>query len=48
MRQWMWIEFLKDYEFDLKYHPGKGIKMAGAFSIKEMHATKLMMLEHDL
>lgn len=24
MRQMRWLEFLKDYDFDLSYHPGKG------------------------
>lgn len=32
----------------MKYHPGKDNKVADALSRKEMHTTKLMMLEHDL
>ena len=32
MRQRRWTEFLKDYEFDLNYHPGKGNVMADALS----------------
>lgn len=48
MHQRMWMEFIKDYDFKLKYHPGKANKEADAPSRKEMHITKLMMLEHDL
>jgi len=32
MRQRRWIEFLKDYDFELHYHPGKVNVVAGALS----------------
>src|SRR3954470_16380134 len=34
MRQRRWMEYLKDYDFDLKYHPGKANKVADALSRK--------------
>ena len=32
MRQRRWIKFLKDYEFELKYHPGKANVVADTLS----------------
>ena len=32
MRQRRWMEFLKDYDFELKYHPGKANVVANALS----------------
>ena len=34
MRQRRWIEFLKDYDFTLHYHPGKANVVADALSQK--------------
>ena len=34
MRQCRWMEYLKDYDFTLHYHPGKENVMANAFSRK--------------
>ena len=34
MRQRRWMEFLKDYDFTLHYHPGKANLVAGALSRK--------------
>ena len=34
MRQRRWMEFLKDYEFTLHYHPGKANVVADALSQK--------------
>lgn len=48
MRQMRWMEYQKDYDFKLKYHPYKENKVADAFSRKEICTTKLMILEHDL
>lgn len=42
------MEFLKDYDFDLKYHLGKANKVANALSRKEMQEAKLMIIEYDL
>ncbi|GKD98082.1 putative reverse transcriptase domain-containing protein, partial [Tanacetum coccineum] len=35
MRQRLWIELLSDYEYEIKYHPGKAKVMADALSRKE-------------
>lgn len=48
MHQRTWMEFIKDCDFELKYHHGKANKVVDASRIKETHITELMMLEHDL
>ncbi|XP_058775479.1 uncharacterized protein LOC131649738 [Vicia villosa] len=48
MRQRIWMEYLKDFDFDLKYHPGKANKVADALSRKEIKVADLMMLEFGL
>ena len=48
MRQRRWMEYLKDFDFELMYHPGKANKVADALSRKEMHKAELMMLEYAL
>nr|GEW03803.1 retrotransposable element Tf2 [Tanacetum cinerariifolium] len=35
MRQRRWLEFLSDYDCDIRYHPGKANVVAGALSRKE-------------
>ena len=47
MRQWRWLEFLKDYDFSLNYHPGKANVVADALSRKSLHMSALMMKEWD-
>ena len=47
MRQRRWLEFLKDYEFELSYHHGKENVMADAFSRKSLHMSALMVRELD-
>lgn len=32
MRQRRWLEFVKDYQFDMQYHPGKANVVADALS----------------
>ena len=48
MRQRRWMEYLKDYDIDLRYHPGKANKLADALSRKDIRVTQLMVLEFDL
>jgi len=48
MRQRRWLEFLKDYDFQLSYHPGKANVVADALSRKSLHMSVLMVKELEL
>ena len=48
MRQRRWIEFLKDYDFELLYHPGKANVVADALSRKTVHVAHMMIKELEL
>jgi len=48
MRQRRWMKFLKDYDFELHYHPGKANVVVDALSRKSLHASTLMIQEMDL
>ncbi|XP_052728435.1 uncharacterized protein LOC128195239 [Vigna angularis] len=48
MRQRRWLEFLKDYEFELLYHLGKANVVADALSRKVVHVSSMMMRERSL
>jgi len=48
MRQRRWIEYLKDYDFELLYHPGKANVVANALSRKRMHMQALIVKELKL
>jgi len=48
MRQRRWMEFLKDYDFELLYHPGKANVVTDALSRKVVHAAHLMVKEVEL
>jgi hypothetical protein len=48
MRQRRWLEFLKDYDFELNYHPGKANVVADALSRKSLHMSSLMVKELNL
>ncbi|MCI36721.1 pol protein, partial [Trifolium medium] len=42
------MEYLKDFDFDLRYHPGKANVVADALSRKALHASELMMHKCNL
>jgi len=48
MRQRRWTEFLKDYDFELLYHPGKANVVVDALSRKTVHTAHLMIKEVEL
>ena len=48
MRQRRWLEFLKDYDFNLSYHPEKANVVADALSRKTIHMSALMVKEMEL
>ena len=48
MRQRRWMEFLKDYDFGLNYHPGKANVVADALSRKSLHVSWMMIKEFEL
>jgi len=48
MRQRRWMEFLKDYDFELLYHPRKANVVADALSRKIVHTAHLMIKEMEL
>jgi len=43
MRQRRWMEYLKDYDFELLYHPGKANVVVDALSRKRVHMSSMMM-----
>jgi len=48
MRQRRWMEFLKDYDFQLSYQLGKANVVADALSRKSLHMSALMVKELEL
>ncbi|XLU29618.1 hypothetical protein S245_065684, partial [Arachis hypogaea] len=48
MRQRRWMELLKDYDFELNYHPGKANVVADALSRKSLCAAWMMLREEEL
>jgi hypothetical protein len=49
-RQSRWLEFLSEYDFDIKHIKGKEKKVADALSrrVHELHATTISMYQSDL
>ncbi|GKC07283.1 putative reverse transcriptase domain-containing protein [Tanacetum coccineum] len=51
MRQRRWIELLSDYDYEIRYHPGKANVVVDALSrkerIKPLHVRALMMTIHN-
>lgn len=48
MRQRIWMEALKDYDFELSYHSGKANMVAYDLSMKYFYMSALMIKEMDL
>jgi len=48
MRQRRWMEYLKEYDFELLYHPGKENVVVDALSRKKMHMSCMMIKELEL
>ena len=48
MRQRRWMEFLKYYDFELLYHPGKANVVADALSRKIVHVAHHIIKEVEL
>jgi len=48
MSQRRWMEYLKDYDFELLYHPGKANVVADALSRKKAHVSAMMIKELEL
>jgi len=48
MRQRRWMEYLKDYDFELLYHPGKANVVVDALSRKRIHVSAMMIRELEL
>ena len=48
MRQRRWIEFLKDYDWTLRYHPSKANVTADALSRKSLFMAAMMLKEYEL
>src|ERR1044072_9337457 len=48
MRQRRWMEYMKDYDFTLQYHPGKANVVADALSRKAIHVSTMMIRQMEL
>ena len=48
MKQRRWMEFLKDYDFDLNHHLGKANVVTNALSRKSLNVSWMMIKEIEL
>ena len=48
MRQTRWLQFLKGYDFELSYHPGKANVVVDTFNKKSLQVFALMVKELDI
>jgi len=48
MRQRRWMKYLKDYDFELLYHPGKANVVVDALSRKRVHMSAMVTKELEL
>lgn len=44
MRQGKWVEYLKEFDFEHKYHPRKENKVVDALSIEKLYVANLIAL----
>ena len=44
MRQWRWMELLKDYDFSLQYHPGKANVVGDALSRRPQRLLATLLI----
>ena len=47
MRQWRWLELIKDYDLEVHYHPGKANVVADALS-RKAHCNCLIVITRDI
>jgi len=43
LRQWRWLELLKDYDLQIQYHPRKANMVADALSRKAQHSSNTVV-----
>jgi len=48
MRQRCWMEYFKDYDFELLYHPGKANVVTDALSRKRVYVSTMMIKQLEL
>lgn len=48
MRHRRWLEFLKDYDFGLNYHPSMANILVDALSQKSLHMSIMMVRELEM
>jgi len=48
MRQRRWMKYLKDYDFEILYHPSKANVVVDALSRKRVHMSAMMIKELEL
>ncbi|GJW85277.1 hypothetical protein Tco_0158422 [Tanacetum coccineum] len=48
MRQRRWLELLSDYDYDIRYHPGKANVVVDALSRKEREPPLRKQLENKI
>jgi len=44
LREWRWLELLKNYDLQIQYHPGKTNIAADALSRKAQHRSNMVVI----